>query len=182
MHVIDETGDHQRPVQRQTAVRAQRHSGFLLKPVDDIGGVLHSPPGGRDADALRSGQISSWGQTLSCVGRCVTVIADRETLVSVRGERSPRRRGVQLVVIGLILLAVGFGILSALVFSRPSPQSPPGIDDDGDLTDIAALITAIGGVISGTITAVTGLVLALRRPRQPDQAGGSPGPPPQGGD
>src|SRR5215211_4425714 len=36
---VDQAGGHQRPVQRQTAVRPQRHLGLLLEPGDDVDGV-----------------------------------------------------------------------------------------------------------------------------------------------
>src|SRR3954467_10083703 len=39
LYVVDQTGGHQRPVQRQAAVRAQRHLGLLLEPGDDVDGV-----------------------------------------------------------------------------------------------------------------------------------------------
>src|SRR5689334_1274622 len=36
---VDQPGGHQRPVERQAAVRAQRHVGLLLEARDDLGGV-----------------------------------------------------------------------------------------------------------------------------------------------
>jgi hypothetical protein len=39
LHTIDQAGGHQRPVQRQAAVRAQRHVGLLFEPGDDVDGV-----------------------------------------------------------------------------------------------------------------------------------------------
>ena len=39
LHAVDQAGGHQRPVQRQAAVRAQRHVGLLLEPGDDVDGV-----------------------------------------------------------------------------------------------------------------------------------------------
>src|SRR5919108_280430 len=40
LQAVDQTGDHQRPVHRQAAVRAQRHLGLLLEPGDDVDGVI----------------------------------------------------------------------------------------------------------------------------------------------
>src|SRR5215218_7411881 len=39
LDAVDQTGGHQRPVQRQAAVRAQRYLGLLLEPSDDLDGV-----------------------------------------------------------------------------------------------------------------------------------------------
>src|SRR4051795_3515520 len=39
LDAVDEAGGHQRPVQRQAAVRTQRHLGLLLESGDDIDGV-----------------------------------------------------------------------------------------------------------------------------------------------
>src|SRR5215204_7395102 len=39
LDAVDEAGGHQRPVQRQAAVRAQRHLRLLLEPGDDVDGV-----------------------------------------------------------------------------------------------------------------------------------------------
>src|ERR671924_1897281 len=39
LDAVDQAGGHQRPVQRQAAVRAQRHLGLLLEPGDDADGV-----------------------------------------------------------------------------------------------------------------------------------------------
>jgi hypothetical protein len=39
LDAVDQTGGHQRPVQRQAAVRAQRHLGLLLEPGDDVDDV-----------------------------------------------------------------------------------------------------------------------------------------------
>lgn len=50
---------------------------------------------------------------------------------------------------------------SATALAQRGPEPPPG---GPDWAAIALLITAIGGMISGIITAVTGLVVALRKP------------------
>ena len=39
LHAVDQAGRHQRPVQRQAAVRAQRHVGLLLEPGHDVDAV-----------------------------------------------------------------------------------------------------------------------------------------------
>src|SRR5215469_9109897 len=39
LYAVDQAGGHQRPVQRQAAVRAQRHLGLLLESGDDVDGV-----------------------------------------------------------------------------------------------------------------------------------------------
>src|SRR6266568_3023795 len=39
LDTVDQTGGHQRPVHRQTAVRAQRYLGLLLEPGYDLDGV-----------------------------------------------------------------------------------------------------------------------------------------------
>ena len=48
----DQTGGHQRPVQGQAAVRAQRHLGLFLEPGDDVDGV--TAHGGRIRPVERS--------------------------------------------------------------------------------------------------------------------------------
>jgi hypothetical protein len=80
-------------------------------------------------------------------------------------EGRNRRRGARLLTIGLVLITIGVitGALLLLLPLSPSvgPEPPPG---GPDWAAIALLITAIGGMISGIITAVTGLVVALRKP------------------
>src|SRR5215203_183173 len=39
LHEVDQASGHQRPVQREAAVRAQWHRGLLLEPGDDVDGV-----------------------------------------------------------------------------------------------------------------------------------------------
>jgi len=39
LDAVDQTRGHQRPVHRQTAVRAQRDVGLLLEPGDDVDGI-----------------------------------------------------------------------------------------------------------------------------------------------
>jgi hypothetical protein len=84
-----------------------------------------------------------------------------------------RRRGVRLLIIGLALIVIGLSIplvLLALPGSdpgdNPNPGNPgqPAGGGGTDFAGIALVVTSLGGLITGLITAVTGLILALRKP------------------
>src|SRR5829696_6069975 len=60
---VDEAGDHQRPVHRQAAVRAQRHRGLLLEPGDDVDGITMAA-----ATTLTSGKVFSLSRLVDPAG------------------------------------------------------------------------------------------------------------------
>jgi hypothetical protein len=78
-----------------------------------------------------------------------------------------RRIGVLLICLGLLLVAVGLGIYTRWVGvggDEPPPTVDPTVPQEVDLVGIAALITSVGGFIGGILTAVTGLIVVLRKP------------------
>jgi hypothetical protein len=82
-----------------------------------------------------------------------------------RSSRS-RRRGVRLIIIGLVLIVASFLVLLLTIPSRglgsPTPTESP--TQTVDYIGIAALVSSAGGFFAGVISAVTGLILALKRP------------------
>jgi len=74
-----------------------------------------------------------------------------------------RRLGVLLMFLGLLLVVVGLGVY-ALWVPADGVAPPSGVPQEVDLVGIAALITSVGGFIGGLITAVTGLIVVLRKP------------------
>jgi hypothetical protein len=74
-----------------------------------------------------------------------------------------RRLGVLLICLGLLLVIVGLGIYAW--WGPVGGVAPPSdVPQEVDLVGIAALITSIGGFIGGLITAVTGLIVVLKKP------------------
>jgi hypothetical protein len=80
-------------------------------------------------------------------------------------QASGRRRGVRLLVIGLVLFLVGLFIAAWILRRNPSIIAPDPSGGGTDFAGIALLVTSLGGLITGVITAVTGLILALRKPK-----------------
>ena len=54
LEAVDEAGGHQRPVQRQASVLAQRNHGLLLEPGDDVDGVAADDGRVRSVEAFSS--------------------------------------------------------------------------------------------------------------------------------
>src|SRR5215207_5310013 len=77
-----------------------------------------------------------------------------------------RRIGVLLIFLGLLLVVVCLGVYTrwAPVAGDAPPSVGPPVPQEVDLVGIAALITSVGGFIGGLITAVTGLIVVLRKP------------------
>src|SRR5215204_3909215 len=78
-----------------------------------------------------------------------------------------RRIGVLLICLGLLLVVAGLGIYMLWVVvggDEPPPTVDPTVPQEVDLVGIAALITSVGGFIGGILTAVTGLIVVLRKP------------------
>jgi hypothetical protein len=78
-----------------------------------------------------------------------------------------RRIGVLLICLGLLLVVAGLGIYMlwvGVVGDAPPPSVDPSVPQEVDLVGIAALITSVGGFIGGILTAVTGLIVVLRKP------------------
>ena len=80
-----------------------------------------------------------------------------------------RRRGVRLIIIGLVLIVASFLVLLLAIPSR-EPGSPT---QTVDYIGIAALISSAGGFFAGVISAVTGLILALKRPGKVPESKGA---------
>ena len=82
-------------------------------------------------------------------------------------SRRSRRIGVLLICLGLLLVVAGLGIYMLWVVvggDEPPPTVDPTVPQEVDLVGIAALITSVGGFIGGILTAVTGLIVVLRKP------------------
>jgi hypothetical protein len=82
-------------------------------------------------------------------------------------SRRSRRIGVLLICLGLLLVVAGLGIYMLWVVvggDEPPPTVDPTVPQQVDLVGIAALITSVGGFIGGILTAVTGLIVVLRKP------------------
>src|SRR5215207_991767 len=78
-----------------------------------------------------------------------------------------RRIGFLLICLGLLLVVAGLGIYTLGVGvdgDAPPPSVDPTVPQEVDLVGIAALITSVGGFIGGILTAVTGLIVVLRKP------------------
>src|SRR5919112_368316 len=95
-----------------------------------------------------------------------------------------RRRGIQLIIIGLVLVVASFLVLLLTIPSRelgfptqPRPITPPESPTQTvDYIGIAVLVSSAGGFFAGVISAVTGLILALRRPgKAPESKGAGEG-------
>jgi hypothetical protein len=71
-----------------------------------------------------------------------------------------RRRGIRLIIIGLVLLVASFLVLFLTTPSRELGSPTQTVDYIG----IAALVSSAGGFFAGVISAVTGLILALKGP------------------
>ena len=74
-----------------------------------------------------------------------------------------RRLGVLLIFLGVLLVVVCLGVYARWV-PAGGVAPPSEVPQEVDLVGIAALITSIGGFIGGLITAVTGLIVVLRKP------------------
>jgi hypothetical protein len=74
-----------------------------------------------------------------------------------------RRIGVLLILLGLLLVVVCLGVY-VLWVPVGSDVPPSGVPQEVDLVGIAALVTSVGGFIGGIITAVTGLIVVLKKP------------------
>jgi hypothetical protein len=74
-----------------------------------------------------------------------------------------RRIGVLLILLGLLLVVVCIGVY-VLWAPVGSDVPPSGVPQEVDLVGIAALVTSVGGFIGGIITAVTGLIVVLKKP------------------
>ena len=72
---------------------------------------------------------------------------------------------MRLIVIGLVLFFVGIFIAVWMLRRDGIPVAPDPAGGGTDFTGIALLVTSLGGLITGVISAVTGLILALRKPR-----------------
>ena len=86
-----------------------------------------------------------------------------------------RRRGVRLIIIGLVLIVASFLVLLLAIPSR-EPGSPTPTESPVQTVDyigIAALISSAGGFFAGVISAVTGLILALKRPGKVPESKGA---------
>jgi len=85
-----------------------------------------------------------------------------------------RRRGVRLIIIGFVLVVASFVVLLLTLPSgrlgSPPTQSPV---QTVDYIGIAALISSAGGFFAGVISAVTGLILALKRPGKAPESRGA---------
>jgi hypothetical protein len=80
-----------------------------------------------------------------------------------------RRRGIRLIIIGLALVVASFLVLLLTI-----PSSEPGSPTQtADYIGIAALVTSAGGFFAGVISAVTGLILALKRPGKAPESKGA---------
>jgi hypothetical protein len=98
-------------------------------------------------------------------------------------ERTSRRRGFTLVIIGEILLAIGILVVAWLLaaLSDPTlswvPTVTGGEGGEGggfNYAGVALIVTAFSTLITGVLTSVTGLVIALKKPRgAPSDASGS---------
>ena len=77
-----------------------------------------------------------------------------------------RRIGVLLILLGLLLVVVCLGVYARWVPEGGVAPAPGGsaVPQEVDLVGIAALITSVGGFIGGLITALTGLIVVLRKP------------------
>ena len=80
-----------------------------------------------------------------------------------------RRRGIRLIIIGLVLLVASFLVLFLATPSRELGSPTQTVDYIG----IAALVSSAGGFFAGVISAVTGLILALKRPGKSSRVQGS---------
>ena len=76
-----------------------------------------------------------------------------------------RRIGVLLILLGLLLVVVCLGVY-VLWAPVGSDVPPSGVPQEVDLVGVAALITSVGGFIGGIITAVTGLIVVLKKPNR----------------
>jgi hypothetical protein len=71
-----------------------------------------------------------------------------------------RSRGIRLIIIGLVLIVASFLVLLLTIPSRESGSPTQTVDYIG----IAALVSSAGGFFAGVISAVTGLISAIKGP------------------
>jgi multisubunit Na+/H+ antiporter MnhB subunit len=91
-------------------------------------------------------------------------------------EQTRRRRDFRLLIIGEILLGIALltGALLLVALSDPTLSWVPTVTGEGggsegggfNYTGVALIVTAFGSLISGVVTSITGLVVALRKPRE----------------